>query len=443
MTTVSRPMTSEQAHKSLPTTYSIRHGSASTLMSDPASLLRNNVRFVPAIIRKNATSNSSAMFRNLLKAQTSKIIVKSNAQRSLSSSPESDPLSRSSSATSNDRVSTAPTSPPSSAAHSDADSVHSSSPKKRKGSDTGLQDESRRVKSKPNEKLSKPTGIVTETSDSDMNNTDNSVVTEEAHKAAKDVPHPAAKEVSIKRKSIDVLETADIEMGNADNSVVAEKVHKTAIDVTNPAAKEISLKKKSTEVTDTEKNTDKSVVTEERKTANGITHPAAKELKKRKSSEAGLEQGSTGEKSRVVDLKDTVKTDGDKGKVNGEATDPDTKRQAAIKVPLKPKKGEPIEIPEKFRGPLAVKGLINRHVMCYRNSVIQFMAGSDAFMAELAKHPKECKIQKNCVACSLSSLFADHFLKPGQKGKMNKSAEEILVKLRKGTFQISHHRMFG
>jgi hypothetical protein len=442
-------MTSEQAHKSPPTTYSIRNGSASTLMSDPASLLRDNVRFVPAIVRKNATHNSSAMFRNLLKSQTSKIIVKkastiqSDVQRSISSSPESDPLSRSSSATSNDRVSTAPTSPPSSAAHSDADSVESPS-KKRKGSDAGLLDEARRVKTKPNEKLSKSTGIVTETSDSDMKNTDNSAVAEEAHKTENDVIHPAAKEVSTKqRKSIDVPESADIEMGNADNSAVAEKVHKTAIDVIHPAAKEVSVKKKGTEVTDTEeKNTDKSVVTKEHKTANDITHPAAKE-KKRKSSEAGLEEGSSGEKSRVIDLKDTVKIDGGKGKADGETTDLDKKRQAAIKVPLKPKKGESIEIPEKFRGPLTVKGLINRHVMCYRNSVIQFMAGSDAFMAELAKHPKECKIPKNCVACSLSSLFADHFLKPGQKGKMNKSAEEILVKLRKGKFQISHYRMLS
>jgi len=64
-----------------------------------------------------------------------------------------------------------------------------------------------------------------------------------------------------------------------------------------------------------------------------------------------------------------------------------------------------------------VRGIMNPHFLCYRNSALQLLASCKIFRDELAKHKAGgCKVKGACVACGLATFFADHF-RPGGKGK--------------------------
>ncbi|KAA8894238.1 hypothetical protein FN846DRAFT_975260 [Sphaerosporella brunnea] len=408
MTSVSRPTTPKRAFKSphpTPTT-PIAGPTPSTL----SAIIRGNINFVAVSSIKGIHTNddsSADMLDGILRVQANNardssktgiaIADKHDSPRSISSSPEYS-LSRSSSTVS--AISTAPTTPPSSAPDSDAGSVgncsRESSPKKRKYAEAELDPELLYLKSPRKSRKSESTGLVTQTtqttkSDIEMENTVKPPVTEGSK----------------------VEQETDTEMGNTDKSAV----------ITLTTESDIQME-----------TTAKPVVTEgfkvAQKTANDV-HVAAKHSssKERQSAEAGLDEGPDGEKRVVSGPRDAKIGEGDAIEEEEEEEEED---EGSWPPPKVARRETPLETPEEWRGPRKVRGLPNRSVMCYRNAVIQFLSASDAFMLELNAHRKECKIKRHdCVACNLALLYSEHFRKPGQNYRLNSAAESILASFKK------------
>ncbi|CCX06462.1 Similar to Ubiquitin carboxyl-terminal hydrolase 23; acc. no. Q9FPS4 [Pyronema omphalodes CBS 100304] len=59
-----------------------------------------------------------------------------------------------------------------------------------------------------------------------------------------------------------------------------------------------------------------------------------------------------------------------------------------------------------------VKGLQNPHILCYRNSALQFLACSAKFVELIIQHAEDksnCKVGQSCIACALAEFFSLHF----------------------------------
>jgi hypothetical protein len=59
-----------------------------------------------------------------------------------------------------------------------------------------------------------------------------------------------------------------------------------------------------------------------------------------------------------------------------------------------------------------VKGLQNPHILCYRNSALQFLASSAKFVELIIQHAEDkrnCKVGQSCIACALAEFFSLHF----------------------------------
>lgn len=69
-----------------------------------------------------------------------------------------------------------------------------------------------------------------------------------------------------------------------------------------------------------------------------------------------------------------------------------------------------VQVDAEANKKVKVKGILNPHFLCYRNSALQLLASCKIFRDELAKHRVSgCKVKGACVACGLATFFADHF----------------------------------
>jgi hypothetical protein len=73
---------------------------------------------------------------------------------------------------------------------------------------------------------------------------------------------------------------------------------------------------------------------------------------------------------------------------------------------------------------LRVKGIKNPHILCYRNSVLQFISTCDAIRSLGWQHRRDHR-NPSCVLCGLAAFYTDHFRDISQSPGVNMSVKEL------------------